>query len=168
MAKNRGRRIDSIVALDMETMRPLFGFGAQHFGPIAKAMGVRFPSVASNTLLAANAVNNAETAVVTTPLLVPSLDGATIILLGYVATSALGATTTSVAMRLRRGSGLGGIIVNVPQNTFGTAGNTFSWAFCYFDTPGAVAGQQYTLTFQANAATANTNFTDAALIAFAL
>jgi hypothetical protein len=168
MGRRRGTRIDSIAALDMETMRPMFGFGAQHFGPIARAMGVRFPSAFSNTFIGPLPANATETVVCTTPPLTLPLDGATVILLWLFSYTA-GTGNTTTGMLLRRGTTIAGALVNAATNS-GQAVPTGPdiLSGCYFDTPGAVAGQQYSLTIQQFGASAAGTFRDVALLAFAL
>jgi hypothetical protein len=168
MGRRRGTRIDTIAALDMETMRPMFGFGSQHFGPIAKAMGVRFPSVATNTFIGPLPANANETVVLTTPPLTLPLDGATVILpwMAYLTT---GTGTTSIAYRIRRGTTTAGVLLNQNPWFFTSGpGNGLTVGGWYFDTPGAVAGQQYSLTIVQSAATAAAVWGDGALMAFAL
>ena len=66
-----------------------------------------------------------------------------------------GAGTTTVTLRIRRGSGIAGTSVGVPTAATVTAGNTVALSFGGEDSPGEVAGQQYSLTAQQAGATAN-------------
>jgi hypothetical protein len=167
MAKNRGRRIDSIAALDMETMRPLFGFGAQHFGPIAKAMGVRFPSVQTNTFVGPLPANATETTVLVTPFLTTPLDAA-VVFLFWTATLNPGTSTTNLLYRLRRGATTAGVQLGQAVTMPAVVGSAFSVSGCYFDTPGAVGPLQYQLSVVQTADTVAGVWTDGALLAFAL
>ncbi len=130
-------------------------------------MGVRYPSVSSNTLVNATVVTTTETVIVTTPPLTLALDFATVLLFWDIAL-VTGASTTSIVVRLRRGTTVTGTLVNIAQNDTITTASAVRRGGCYFDVPGAVGGQQYSLTVQQNAATANGSITDANLIAFAL
>jgi hypothetical protein len=168
MGRRHGTRIDSIAALDMETMRPMFGFGAQHFGPIAKAMGVRFPSIATNTFIGPLPANATETVVLTTPLLTLPIDGAQIFLFWCGCINA-GTGTTVITYRIRRGTTAAGANIALGVWTqLTTVGNAAMLSGCYFDTPGIVAGQQYSLTAAQTGATAAGVWIDGALLAFAL
>ncbi len=130
-------------------------------------MGVRFPSVSSNTILNSPIVTSAETVVVTTPPLNLALDFAQILLFWYIVLT-VGAAGNAIIPRLRRGTTIAGTLVNVAFNQTAVAGNIVASSGSYADTPGAVAGQQYSLTMQVNAATANSTVQDVSLIAFAL
>ncbi len=130
-------------------------------------MGVRFPSVQSIVLVNASVGINTETVVVTTPPLNISLDFSTILLFWYMVHT-VGTTATSTNYKIRRGTTIAGALVNVSVNVQQTAGqNVFGSGF-YFDTPGAVAGQQYSLTCIDPGSTVVGTITDAALLAFAL
>lgn len=130
-------------------------------------MGVRFPSIQSNTLVNANVGINAETAVVTTPPLNISLDFATIIIL-WSMTHTVGTTATASRYFLRRGSGLGGTQIYASGSISGAAGNVVLASQIFFDTPGAVAGQQYTLSCIDPGSTVAGAIADANIFAFAL
>ncbi|SRR5216684_5160125 len=130
-------------------------------------MGVRFPSVQSNTLVNANVGINTETVVVTTPPLNISLDFSVILLIWYML-HAIGTTAVSTTYRIRRGTAVAGTLVNVAQALTGVAGNIVLGSGFYFDTPGAVAGQQYSLTCIDPASTVAGAIQDAAMLAFAL
>lgn len=66
-----------------------------------------------------------------------------------------GTGTTTVTLRIRRGSGIAGTNVGTPTAATVTAGNTVTLTFGGEDSPGEVAGQQYSLTAQQAGATAN-------------
>lgn len=131
-------------------------------------MGVRFPSVQSNTFIGPLPASGAETVVLTTPPLTLTLDFAQVILL-WAFTFVAGTGTTSCSFRLRRGTTVSGALINLQvPNAPAVAAANANYSGTYFDTPGAVAGQQYSLTIVQNGATAAGTFPDGALIAFAL
>ncbi|SRR6266849_4145419 len=129
-------------------------------------MGVRFPSVASTTIVTVS-VPAAETVIVTTPPLNISLDFAQIILLWYVLLTS-GTGTTSLVYLLRRGTTTAGALLNVSAIDQTTAGNNTRRSGVYVDTPGAVAAQQYSLTLAQTGLTVNGTVLDVCMIAFAL
>jgi hypothetical protein len=130
-------------------------------------MGVRFPSVQSNTLLNASVGINVETPVCTTPPLNLPLDNAVVLLFWYIV-HFIGTTAATTRYLIRRGTTIAGTLVNVSANLTGTAGNQVLGSGFYFDTPGAVAGQQYTLSCIDPASTVAGGIADAALLAFVL
>ncbi len=130
-------------------------------------MGVRFPSVQSNTLVNPNVGINAETIVCTTPPLNLPLDGALVLLFWFMVHT-IGATAAQTNFRLRRGTAITGTLINVSQPVTAVAGNVVTASGVYFDTPGIVAGQQYSLTCIDPASTGAGAIQDACLIAFAL
>lgn len=147
-----------------------------HLGPSAAAhlaravpkMGVRYPSVQTNTFIGPLPANANETVVLTTPPLTLPLDGATVLLL-WMGSITAGTGTTSMFYRIRRGTTTGGVLVNVGQwVTTTVAANLLCMSGWYFDTPGGVAGQQYSLTVAQIAASGAGIWSDGALLAFAL
>src|SRR5216684_1268986 len=130
-------------------------------------MGVRFPSVQSNVLVNPNVGINTETVVCTTPPLTLPLDGAVVLLFWYML-HFIGTTAVTTRYLLRRGTTIAGTLINVSANLQGTAGNLVLGSGCYFDTPGAVAGQQYSLSCIDPASTVAGAIQDAAMLAFAL
>jgi len=130
-------------------------------------MGVRYPSVATNVALNVLPATNAETIICTTPPLTIPLDFAQIIIFWF-AQITTGTSTTSLQMRVRRGATLAGAIIGTGWTlTIGAALNALPNG-CYIDTPGAVAGQQYTLTCSQQGVTVAGTLIDQCLIAFAL
>lgn len=129
-------------------------------------MGVRFPSVQSNTIVNVNFASSENVICTTPPLNIP-LDFATVLLFWYL-TMTSGTGTTNITPLIRRGTGITGTIINGNTNDNTTAGNTTRRSGVYFDTPGAVAGQQYSLTMTQIGASANGTILDVCLIAFAL
>jgi len=66
-----------------------------------------------------------------------------------------GTGTTSLTVRFRRGATATGTLVGPQDAVQTTAGNTIARSAEAEDTPGEVSGQQYVLTVQQTAATAN-------------
>lgn len=130
-------------------------------------MGVRYPSVQSNTLVNASVGINTETVVVTSPPLNIPLDFATVFLVWFMLHT-VGTTAVTTQYRLRRGTAITGALINVSQAITAVAGNIILGSGCYFDVPGAVAGQQYSLTCIDPASTVAGAIQDACLLAFAL
>jgi hypothetical protein len=136
--------------------------------PFAKLMGVRFPSVQSNVFIGPAPASAAEFAVVTTPPFSPPVDNG-IVYLHWFMKFLTGATTTALVVQLRRGSGVAGTVVNLSSAAFsiGAAANGILSA-SYFDSPGVVAGLQYTLTCQQTGASGAGVWGDQALLAYVL
>jgi hypothetical protein len=131
-------------------------------------MGVRFPSVQTNTFIGPLPASAVETVVLTTPPLTLPLDGATVLLLWSIQITG-GATTTATSVQIRRGTSTAGPVVSAGAWLFVmTAGQRYTVSGWYFDTPGAVAGQQYSLTVSQTAATGAGTWIDGAMLAFAL
>jgi hypothetical protein len=131
-------------------------------------MGVRFPSVATNTFIGPLPANANETVVFTTPPINEPIDNAQVLLFWDCAINP-GTSTTNLSFRLRRG-----ILATSPQITLGNRtipavpGTLISTGGCYFDLPGVVAGVQYSLTVIQTAATVAGVFNDGCLIAMVL
>ncbi len=132
-------------------------------------MGVRLPSVTTAPQLAnVTVVTTAETIIATLPPFNISLDYAQILLFWW-AMFTVGVGGTGVTVRVRRGAALTSPLVNIGNAILNPgAGNTINLSGCYADVPGAVAGQQYVLTVQQTAATANGTALDPAFIAIML
>ncbi len=131
-------------------------------------MGVRFPSIASSTFVGPLPASAAETVILTTPPLNISLDFSQIFL-QWACDILAGTGTTALVFRLRRGTTAAGTLINAAAWTHTlAAGNSAVLSGAYFDTPGAVAGQQYSLTVSQTGAAAAGTFNDGALLAFAL
>src|SRR5229473_2284251 len=107
-------------------------------------MGVRFPSVATTTVLGVS-IAGGETVMCTTPPLNIPLDFAQVLLFWYCILLS-NTTGTTVTWRLRRGTTTAGALINVPQTNPTGAAVQLMFSGCYIDTPGAVAAQQYSLT----------------------
>jgi hypothetical protein len=131
-------------------------------------MGVRFPSVQTSTFVGPFPASNAETVVLVTPPLNLPLDLATVFIQWLLAFAG-GTGVTSFQYRLRRGTTAGGALVTAGiQAMAATAGVNNFHSGVYFDTPGAVAGQQYALTVQQFTATGASTFNDGSMLAFVL
>src|SRR5215831_3868293 len=131
-------------------------------------MGVRFPSVQSNTIVNATLTTTVETVLAVLPPFTPPLDSSVILVLGRC-TVTTGTASTGFIPRLRRGTTTAGTLISVGTGQYTAAsGVTELFQEWYFDNPGAVSGQQYCLTGQQVAATAGATCTDAAIYAFAL
>ena len=131
-------------------------------------MGVRFPSVASNTFIGPLPASVAETIVLTTPPLTLPLDFSQVFLFWFANMTA-GTGTNTLSFRIRRGTTLTGALLGAPPWSIAiAAGNAGFHSGCYIDTPGAVAGQQYSLTVVQTTATAAGTWADGNLVAFAL
>lgn len=131
-------------------------------------MGVRFPQIASTTFVGPLPASAAETVILTTPPLNISLDFSQIII-QWACDILAGASTTSLVFRLRRGTTVAGTLINAAAWTHTLAAAASAvMSGVYVDTPGAVAGQQYSLTVVQTAATGAGTFNDGCLLAFAL
>lgn len=131
-------------------------------------MGVRFPSVASTTFIGPLPANATEVIVLTTPPLNIPLDFAQVLIFWYFSI-VCGTGTSGLQPHLRRGTTTGGTQINSGtggiQATAGAAGTLSGF---FVDTPGAVAGQQYSLGVAQIGATAAGVFEEGCVIAFAL
>lgn len=131
-------------------------------------MGVRFPSVASTTFIGPLPATAAETVILTSPLLNPTQDNAQVFIL-WACDILAGTGTTALVFRIRRGTTAAGALVNAAAWTHTlAAGNTAVLNGVYPDVPGAIAGQQYSLTVSQTGATAAGTFNDGSLLVFAL
>jgi hypothetical protein len=131
-------------------------------------MGVRFPSVATNTFVGPLPASAVETVVLTTPPINEPIDNAQVLLF-WMANLTPGASTTSLVWRLRRGTTTAGVALGLTTWGFTTAaGNFVTNSGWYFDFPGVVAGQQYSLTVSQTADTVAGAWADGALIAMVL
>jgi hypothetical protein len=109
---------------------------------------------ANATIVNAAPVNNAETIVWQSSPATPRYDGDQWCIEGVVDFTT-GATTTAVTLRLRRGSLVTSPVVGAAElDTVGAAVSQ-PVPFQFVDSPGAVAGQVYSLTYQATGATGN-------------
>src|SRR5260370_1151199 len=129
-------------------------------------MGVRFPSVASTTIVASPG-GSTETVICTTPPLNIPLDFAQVIILWSVRFSA-GPTGWNVSYNVRRGTTTTGALVNVTQNILESINQPLIRSGSNVDTPGAVAGQQWSLTFNIISTTTAATVVDVVMLAFAL
>lgn len=103
---------------------------------------------------ATSLVTTAETVLATSPPL--SADGqAQSVIIDAVAGFTVGTGTTSVTVRVRRGTGITGTVVNSIAGVNVAAGNSVAIPIQAVDSPGEVADQQYVVTVQQAAATGN-------------
>lgn len=117
---------------------------------------------------ASNLINAVETAVITTPPLNPPSDTAVVLAIGFYQMGAAGATTAGLATIIRRGADVTGVTLVPNGSVIVTAGNPYFASCMVMDTPGAVAGVQYTMTGRAISATANSTIVTSLLVALAL
>ncbi len=131
-------------------------------------MGVRYPSVASTTFVGPFPANATETVVCTSPPFTPPLDSSQIFIQWFFA-CLVGASITSFFYRLRRGTTTAGQLLNLNNWAIPVAAaGGFVSSGVYVDNPGAVSGQQYSLTVAQTAATGASSVPDVCLIVFAL
>jgi hypothetical protein len=130
-------------------------------------VGVHAVSISSTTILNSPIVTTAETVICTTGPFGLPVDNALVIVMWY-AIITLTAGSTAITMRLRRGNALTSAVVNVPTAQAVTASTVIQLSGTYVDTPGIVAGLQYSLTAQLTAAGANSTPNDICLTAIAL
>jgi hypothetical protein len=128
--------------------------------------GGRVPFVFSAAVVGSLA-NAAETVVCTTPPLNPGNDSPFVILLGIVTVTA-GTNATLLNLKCRQGTTALGPNAGLPSTITAVAGTQYAVAVMGVDTPGAVAGLQYSLTGQATAATAVSLVQFAFLMALAM
>lgn len=131
-------------------------------------MGVRFPSAFSNAFIGPLPASNAETICFTTPPLTLPFDGAQVFILGYFTWTA-GTGNTTTGFLCRRGATLTGALVSAANDAAqAVVGGPNSFASVWADVPGAVGGQQYTLTISQFGASAAGTFRNGGLLAFVL
>jgi len=130
-------------------------------------MGVRLPSVATKVIANAAVVTTTELQVVVTPPLNIALDFAQVLLFWYIALT-VGAGTTAVAARLRRGVDVTGSQLTTFANVTVAANSALYLNGSYSDIPGAVAGVQYCVCILQTGATGNAAITDVSMIALML
>lgn len=131
-------------------------------------MGVRFPTVTTNTFIGPLPASAAETLCLTTPGISEPIDNGQVIIL-WTASITPGTSTTSLVFRLRRGALVTSPLVNLTTFSFTTvAANLTTVSGWYFDSPGIVAGQQYSLTVVQTADTVAGTWVDGALLAMVL
>ena len=131
-------------------------------------MGVRFPSVFTNTFIGPLPANANETIALTTPPLTLPLDGAAVFI-WWMFSLIAGTGVVSIVYKVRRGTTLTGTDITsggITQAIAAGAGGMHTGVLV--DTPGAVAGQQYTLTLSQSGATVASAVGQATLLAYAL
>lgn len=130
-------------------------------------MGVRLASAQSNVILVVNPGNAVDAALVTTGPLGMIQDNA-IIFIHWFLTITTGAGATNYNVRLRRGTTNGGTLINQNTSNGVLASTTVTFAGSYFDTPGAVGTQQYTISGIVTGGAAGITVNDACLMAYIL
>lgn len=139
-----------------------------HLARAVAKMGVRYPSVFTSTFVGPLPAGAAETVILTSPPLTLPLDGAVVFIL-YWFNIIPGTSTTFFTGNIRRGTTAGSPAVTTsPAITPTVAGTQASLSCIFFDSPGAVAGVQYSGTVSQIAATGAGTFQLGALLAFAL
>ncbi len=126
-------------------------------------MGVRIATAFSNSLLTATVVTTAETAIITTPPINLTQDGA-LVLISYELMLTIGTGGTQFNTIIRRGSGLAGPVVTTATFLPATAGTNGRWTGLWQDNPGLVAEFQWTMTVSVTAATGNSTILEAAMV----
>lgn len=112
-------------------------------------MGVRNPTAYSTQVLSTNIGNANESVMLVTPGISVPLDSAAILILWFVYVAGGGATITNVTMRLRRGSTISGLLVNVTSWIDATyTGGAMVRTGQYVDNAPAFANAQYCVTMQ--------------------
>lgn len=164
----RSLRINEKVVTDILTGEVLERKSYQHFGAIARAMGVRLASVFTTTFIGPLPASAVETIVLTTGAISEAVDNAPILIFWF-ASILTGTANTQLQFRLRRGTALTGALVGTPPwtNTAGAAIQSIA-SGVYVDSPGVVAGQQYTLTVVQASATGAGTWNDGCLLAMVL
>ncbi len=107
----------------------------------------RYQTVVTTTLLSANIpAAPTEAVILTTPAFELPVDSQSVLLLGYLG-FVVGAAVTAVTLNFRRGTLISSTQISVGSLALNvTAGNNVSLPFMFVDTPGIVAGVQYSLT----------------------
>lgn len=131
-------------------------------------MGISRLLVATSTTLATASLTNAtETAVVTSPPLSPGVDGnAFLILASFDCT--IGTAGVSVLLKLRRGATAAGTTIYTGLALTAVAADLRQFFAMMVDTPGIIAGQQWTLTGTVASASAVSTINAACIAVFAL
>jgi len=161
-------RVNTKVVTDILTGAVIERKSYQHFGAIARAMGVRLASVFSTAFIGPLPATAAETLVLTTGPLGLTEDNAAVILLWFGCVLA-GTSVTSHVWRVRRGPLVTSPLVNANpwQNAAIAAAQTCS-AGVYVDNAAGVSAPVYSLTVVQTAASAAGTFEDGCLLAVVL
>lgn len=144
------------------------GYDERFIARVVKNLGGgRMPFVFANVALA-SPQNAVETVVITTPALNPSLDNANVLVYGGMIINAIGTAGTQLTCRIRQGTTVTGTVVS-PNVAFTViAGNQYTASQMVIDSPGAVAGIQYSMTGTVANASANSTVGGAFILALAL
>lgn len=130
-------------------------------------MGVHNPSVSSNTVQTNPVVTTTEAVAFTSPPISPGVDGA-ILLIAWQVMITTGASVNTLTFRIKRGVVVGGSVVGSSWVIPVLASAAQFYSGVYFDAPGTVAGQQYSITVQQGAATGNGTINDGCITVVSL
>lgn len=133
-----------------------------------RLMGIRNATAITNTFVGPLPASNTETVVLTTPPIQPCPDNS-FIFLAWQAVITAGTSCTSLSYQIRRGTTTAGTVVGAGGwKQVAIATDSYVSSGFYFDLPGVVAGQQYSLTVVQGAASGAGTWQDGALIAMVL
>lgn len=121
-------------------------------------MQIRANAVTADTTV----VTTAETAAITSEGVSTAVGGEEITISGVINITT-GVATTQVVVRVRRGTTVAGTAIGETEPQTIAAAATGNIFFEFVDTPGEVAGQQYTATVVQTAATGNGTINNAAI-----
>jgi hypothetical protein len=128
--------------------------------------GGRVPMAFSTTVVGSPAAA-AETVICTTPPLNPPSDASNIIVIGMYQIQT-GTNGTTVNTRIRQGATAAGLVVSGFPGLTVVATQVYTPSILAIDTPGLVAGLQYSMSAQVGAATAVSTVSSLALLAMAI
>jgi hypothetical protein len=131
-------------------------------------MGVRTPSIGTNTFVGPLPANANETVIYSIGPFNEPIDNAQVLLFWFFSYTP-GTANSSAQFNIRRGTTVAGTRLNLQnwQNQT-VAAQPFYAAGCYVDSPGIVAGVNYVLTIVQVGATAAGTLPDGAFIAMVL
>jgi hypothetical protein len=131
-------------------------------------MGVRLPSAGNQVLQNALPANNTEVIVLTSQPINISLDFQQVLIFWYISIQA-GTSTASIGVKLRRGATTAGLLLNGANAGITlAAGQAQNLTGCWIDTPGAVAGIQYSIGLVQTGATGAGTMLDQSILVMAL
>jgi hypothetical protein len=129
-------------------------------------MGYRLSTTVSTAVIASPAAA-AETVICTCGPINPPGD-AVVVLLHWFIEFTVGTNGVTATLKLRRGAATSSTLINVGAAATVVAPNVVRFGGSYFDSPGAVAEQQYSLTLTVGSASAASTVSDVCLIAAVL
>lgn len=130
-------------------------------------MGVRFPGLGNTTIVTPAIAAAGETVLFTSSPLNLSLDFQQVMIFWFINWT-VGTGTTSTAFRIRRGTTITATSVTANLTVTTAASSFASFSGCYIDSPGAVAGVQYSLTGNQTAGTGTASINDGCILVMAL